>query len=155
MMHRRGPPAEDAGYRRGGASDRNRNTTEGPSHGLSIAERLGNGAGPPGPNASARDNAPEHAPAAPTAPQTNSTVNPAAPMVPAAAAVQAPPIDREKTCPLLLRAFPKLGGHHRLEDFGGRVNLPRDEVQVRVCAICPPAPSQEWKCAVLNWDWCL
>ncbi|MEW5305799.1 MAG: hypothetical protein WDW36_008317 [Sanguina aurantia] len=44
-------------------------------------------------------------------------------------AAQPAPIDREKTCPLLLRAFPKLGGHHRLEDFG-RGGLPRDEVQV-------------------------
>lgn len=37
-------------------------------------------------------------------------------------------IDREKTCPLLLRVFPKMGGHHRVEDFGDRE--PKDEVQI-------------------------
>ncbi|KAK2078267.1 hypothetical protein QBZ16_004136 [Prototheca wickerhamii] len=29
-----------------------------------------------------------------------------------------PPVDREKTCPFLLRMFPKLGSHHVLEEFG-------------------------------------
>lgn len=43
-----------------------------------------------------------------------------------------PPIsvDREKTCPLLLRVFPKTGGHHLVEDFSGREREPKDEVQI-------------------------
>lgn len=39
-------------------------------------------------------------------------------------------IDREKACPLLLRVFPKLGGHHRLEDYARRGQEPSDEVQI-------------------------
>lgn len=44
---------------------------------------------------------------------------------PAAPALE---IDREKTCPLLMRVFPKQGGHHKLEDFTDRAKLP-DEVR--------------------------
>ncbi|KAJ8633568.1 hypothetical protein MRB53_026904 [Persea americana] len=40
------------------------------------------------------------------------------------------PIDREKTCPLLLRVFTKTGGHHSNEDFAVRGKEPRDEVQI-------------------------
>ncbi|GMH44642.1 hypothetical protein BSKO_12594 [Bryopsis sp. KO-2023] len=46
---------------------------------------------------------------------------------------QAPPaeqVDREKVCPLLLRVFPKLGGHHGLEDFARRGREPPGEVQI-------------------------
>uniref|UniRef100_A0A061R694 Histone deacetylase complex subunit SAP18 n=1 Tax=Tetraselmis sp. GSL018 TaxID=582737 RepID=A0A061R694_9CHLO len=49
---------------------------------------------------------------------------------------QAPPgppsfeVDRVKTCPLLLRVFPKLGGHHKLEEFQKGSELPKGEVQV-------------------------
>mmetsp|Transcript_769 Transcript_769/g.1825 ORF Transcript_769/g.1825 Transcript_769/m.1825 type:complete len:166 (-) Transcript_769:94-591(-) len=39
-------------------------------------------------------------------------------------------IDREKTCPLLLRVFPKLGGHHKLEEYAKVGELPKGEVQV-------------------------
>lgn len=44
-----------------------------------------------------------------------------------------PPItvDREKTCPLLLRVFSKRGVHHRLEDYAKRGHEPvDDEVQI-------------------------
>lgn len=41
-----------------------------------------------------------------------------------------PEIDREKTCPLLLRVFPKLGGHHRLDDYQVRGQEPAEEVQM-------------------------
>ncbi|KAJ8500148.1 hypothetical protein OPV22_010700 [Ensete ventricosum] len=40
------------------------------------------------------------------------------------------PIDREKTCPLLLRVFTKIGGHHPAEDFAVRGKEPKDEVQI-------------------------
>ncbi|XP_044502788.1 histone deacetylase complex subunit SAP18-like [Mangifera indica] len=40
------------------------------------------------------------------------------------------PVDREKTCPLLLRVFTKIGGHHSREDFAVRGKEPRDEVQI-------------------------
>ncbi|CAK7335416.1 unnamed protein product [Dovyalis caffra] len=40
------------------------------------------------------------------------------------------PIDREKTCPLLLRVFTKIGSHHKLEDFVVRGKEPKDEVQI-------------------------
>ncbi|XP_078446274.1 SIN3 associated polypeptide P18 [Wolffia australiana] len=39
-------------------------------------------------------------------------------------------IDREKTCPLLLRVFTKIGGHHEKEDFATRGKEPKDEVQI-------------------------
>eukprot|EP00275_Glaucocystis_incrassata_P001766 EC123906.1.p1 GENE.EC123906.1~~EC123906.1.p1 ORF type:complete len:133 (+),score=10.60 EC123906.1:129-527(+) len=39
-------------------------------------------------------------------------------------------IDREKTCPLLLRVFAKVGGHHRVEDYAVRGKEPEDEVQI-------------------------
>lgn len=43
-----------------------------------------------------------------------------------------PPItvDREKTCPLLLRVFPKRGGHHKLDEFSKRGSEPEGELQV-------------------------
>eukprot|EP00457_Paulinella_chromatophora_P017467 gb/GEZN01018518.1/.p1 GENE.gb/GEZN01018518.1/~~gb/GEZN01018518.1/.p1 ORF type:complete len:130 (+),score=22.17 gb/GEZN01018518.1/:36-425(+) len=37
-------------------------------------------------------------------------------------------IDREKTCPLLLRVFYKIGGHHTVEDYAKE--LPADELQI-------------------------
>ncbi|KNA15412.1 hypothetical protein SOVF_098550 [Spinacia oleracea] len=40
------------------------------------------------------------------------------------------PVDREKTCPLLLRVFTKIGGHHTQEDFSVRGKEPKDEVQI-------------------------
>ncbi|KAJ4953852.1 hypothetical protein NE237_030684 [Protea cynaroides] len=40
------------------------------------------------------------------------------------------PVDREKTCPLLLRVFTKIGGHHTKEDFAVRGKEPKDEVQI-------------------------
>nr|CAD1840574.1 unnamed protein product [Ananas comosus var. bracteatus] len=40
------------------------------------------------------------------------------------------PVDREKTCPLLLRVFTKIGGHHPNEDFAVRGKEPKDEVQI-------------------------
>ncbi|EXC11715.1 hypothetical protein L484_020767 [Morus notabilis] len=40
------------------------------------------------------------------------------------------PVDREKTCPLLLRVFTKIGGHHANEDFAVRGKEPKDEVQI-------------------------
>ena len=39
-------------------------------------------------------------------------------------------IDREKTCPLLLRVFYKIGGHHRAEEFDRRGREPQEEVQI-------------------------
>ncbi|XP_002509676.2 histone deacetylase complex subunit SAP18 [Ricinus communis] len=40
-------------------------------------------------------------------------------------------IDREKTCPLLLRVFTKIGNHHKMEDFAVRGKEPKDdEVQI-------------------------
>ncbi|XP_009607108.1 histone deacetylase complex subunit SAP18-like [Nicotiana tabacum] len=40
------------------------------------------------------------------------------------------PVDREKTCPLLLRVFTKIGGHHSDNDFAVRGKEPKDEVQI-------------------------
>ncbi|KAK3028564.1 hypothetical protein RJ639_039255, partial [Escallonia herrerae] len=40
------------------------------------------------------------------------------------------PVDREKTCPLLLRVFTKIGGHHSDGDFAIRGKEPKDEVQI-------------------------
>ncbi|CAL9006963.1 unnamed protein product, partial [Prunus brigantina] len=40
------------------------------------------------------------------------------------------PVDREKTCPLLLRVFTKVGSHHTNEDFAVRGKEPKDEVQI-------------------------
>ncbi|XP_062155972.1 histone deacetylase complex subunit SAP18 [Alnus glutinosa] len=40
------------------------------------------------------------------------------------------PVDREKTCPLLLRVFTKIGGHHSEGDFAVRGKEPKDEVQI-------------------------
>ncbi|CAI5526873.1 unnamed protein product [Closterium sp. Naga37s-1] len=39
-------------------------------------------------------------------------------------------VDREKTCPLLLRVFHKHGGHHDLEAFATRGQEPKEEVQM-------------------------
>ncbi|KAL8142176.1 hypothetical protein V2J09_015208 [Rumex salicifolius] len=39
-------------------------------------------------------------------------------------------IDREKTCPLLLRVFTKVGGHHVTEDFAVRGKEPKNEFQI-------------------------
>ncbi|KAK1376898.1 Histone deacetylase complex subunit SAP18 [Heracleum sosnowskyi] len=40
------------------------------------------------------------------------------------------PIDREKTCPLLLRVFTKVGAHHTEDEFSVRGKEPKDEVQI-------------------------
>ncbi|XP_065864806.1 histone deacetylase complex subunit SAP18 isoform X4 [Euphorbia lathyris] len=40
------------------------------------------------------------------------------------------PVDREKTCPLLLRVFTKIGSHHSKDDFAVRGKEPKDEVQI-------------------------
>ncbi|KAI4377712.1 hypothetical protein MLD38_015297 [Melastoma candidum] len=40
------------------------------------------------------------------------------------------PVEREKTCPLLLRVFTKVGGHHSKEEFAIRGKEPKDEVQI-------------------------
>ncbi|CAD6252102.1 unnamed protein product [Miscanthus lutarioriparius] len=40
------------------------------------------------------------------------------------------PIDREKTCPLLLRVFTRVSGHHQNEEFAVRGKEPKDEVQI-------------------------
>ena len=47
-----------------------------------------------------------------------------------------------QTCPLLLRVFPKLGGHHRPEDFpfGEEGALPKEEFQVRLSGAPFPYP---------------
>lgn len=39
-------------------------------------------------------------------------------------------IDREKTCPLLLRVFTQFGGHHTREDFVVRGKEPKNEFQI-------------------------
>ncbi|ESO89120.1 hypothetical protein LOTGIDRAFT_183100 [Lottia gigantea] len=39
------------------------------------------------------------------------------------------PIDREKTCPLLLRVFCSLGRHHQTMEFA-RANTPANELQI-------------------------
>ncbi|GAB4861858.1 hypothetical protein Ancab_037114 [Ancistrocladus abbreviatus] len=39
-------------------------------------------------------------------------------------------IDREKTCPLLLRVFTKLGSHHVRADFADRGKEPKNEFQI-------------------------
>ncbi|KAL3639130.1 hypothetical protein CASFOL_017037 [Castilleja foliolosa] len=46
------------------------------------------------------------------------------------AAPRPEPVDREKTCPLLLRVFTKVGGHHTDDDFAVRGKEPKDEVQI-------------------------
>lgn len=43
---------------------------------------------------------------------------------------RAPLVDREKTCPLLLRVFTKNGAHHTVEDFSMRGKEPKEEVQI-------------------------
>eukprot|EP00742_Colponemidia_sp_Colp-10_P003187 GILJ01003396.1.p1 GENE.GILJ01003396.1~~GILJ01003396.1.p1 ORF type:complete len:141 (+),score=11.33 GILJ01003396.1:53-475(+) len=51
--------------------------------------------------------------------------------VPAGSKAAPTPIDREKTCPFLLRVFQKNGGHHTLQDFAVRGKEPvDDEVQI-------------------------
>ncbi|KAL6128832.1 hypothetical protein ACLB2K_072186 [Fragaria x ananassa] len=40
------------------------------------------------------------------------------------------PVDRERTCPLLLRVFTKAGSHHVSDDFAVRGKEPKDEVQI-------------------------
>ena len=41
-----------------------------------------------------------------------------------------PEVDRERVCPLLLRVFPRVGGHTRESAFGARARLPAREVQI-------------------------
>jgi histone deacetylase complex subunit SAP18 len=54
----------------------------------------------------------------------------AAPRGPAGPPRNIPVVDREKTCPLLLRVFTKNGAHHTVEDFSIRGKVPKDEVQI-------------------------
>ncbi|CAN4097417.1 unnamed protein product [Withania somnifera] len=49
---------------------------------------------------------------------------------PARMAARPLPVDREKTCPLLLRVFTKVGGHHSDNEFAVRGKEPKDEVQI-------------------------
>ncbi|KAH0517810.1 Histone deacetylase complex subunit SAP18 [Microtus ochrogaster] len=45
------------------------------------------------------------------------------------------PIDREKTCPLLLRVFTTNNGrHHRMDEFS-RGNVPSSELQIYTCLL--------------------
>lgn len=46
-----------------------------------------------------------------------------------AAEEKTPPVDREKTCPLLLRVFTNSNRHHRMEEFT-RGNVPSNELQI-------------------------
>lgn len=39
-------------------------------------------------------------------------------------------VHRDKICPLLLRVFPKHGGHHAVEEYSVRGQEPKDEVQI-------------------------
>ncbi|GFH28444.1 uncharacterized protein HaLaN_26935 [Haematococcus lacustris] len=39
-------------------------------------------------------------------------------------------VDREKTCPLLLRVFTRNGGHHKLDEFAVRGKEPSGEIQI-------------------------
>eukprot|EP01026_Neomeris_dumetosa_P045129 TRINITY_DN3822_c0_g1_i2.p3 TRINITY_DN3822_c0_g1~~TRINITY_DN3822_c0_g1_i2.p3 ORF type:complete len:138 (+),score=19.37 TRINITY_DN3822_c0_g1_i2:260-673(+) len=39
-------------------------------------------------------------------------------------------VDREKVCPLLVRVFPKAGGHHRIQDYQKRGSEPDGEIQI-------------------------
>ncbi|XVF13238.1 hypothetical protein REPUB_Repub08aG0191400 [Reevesia pubescens] len=55
---------------------------------------------------------------------------PPPPPPPLASRPRLEPIDREKTCPLLLRVFTKTGSHHNEEDFAVRGKEPKDEVQI-------------------------
>ena len=41
-----------------------------------------------------------------------------------------PEVDRERVCPLLLRVFPRVGGHARESAFATRARLPAREVQI-------------------------
>jgi len=41
-----------------------------------------------------------------------------------------PQVDREKTCPLLLRVYTKHGSHHKLEEFAVRGKEPEGEIQM-------------------------
>ncbi|KAI5065824.1 hypothetical protein GOP47_0018448 [Adiantum capillus-veneris] len=40
------------------------------------------------------------------------------------------PVDREKTCPLLIRVFTKTGEHHCMTDYAEKGKVPTDEVQI-------------------------
>ncbi|OMO89676.1 Sin3 associated polypeptide p18 [Corchorus capsularis] len=55
---------------------------------------------------------------------------PLPPPPPLASRPRLEPVDREKTCPLLLRVFKKIGSHHSEEDFAVRGKEPKDEVQI-------------------------
>ncbi|GMN57890.1 hypothetical protein TIFTF001_026999 [Ficus carica] len=55
---------------------------------------------------------------------------PKRPLLPPPRGPRFQPVDREKTCPLLLRVFTKIGGHHANEDFAVRGKEPKDEVQI-------------------------
>mmetsp|Transcript_54142 Transcript_54142/g.171814 ORF Transcript_54142/g.171814 Transcript_54142/m.171814 type:complete len:191 (-) Transcript_54142:10-582(-) len=60
----------------------------------------------------------------PRGPPVASAVTVAAPVPPPVA------VDREKTCPLLLRVFPKVGDHHRVQEFAQRGKEPAGELQI-------------------------
>jgi hypothetical protein len=44
-------------------------------------------------------------------------------------------VDREKTCPLLIRVFIKPGSHHRLEDFAIRGKEPGGDSEIQVLGV--------------------
>eukprot|EP00250_Pteridium_aquilinum_P009589 c18775_g1_i1 orf=60-626(-) len=41
-----------------------------------------------------------------------------------------PVVDREKTCPLLIRVFTKTGEHHTMSDYAEKGKVPTEEVQI-------------------------
>ena len=47
------------------------------------------------------------------------------------------PVDREKTCPMLLRLFCKVGEHHRDDEFSYKQQPTDEEVDcLRMLALC-------------------
>ncbi|KAJ8632692.1 hypothetical protein MRB53_026028 [Persea americana] len=58
------------------------------------------------------------------------STQPRGPLPPPPSRPRFEPVDREKTCPLLLRVFTKIGSHHTKEDFAVRGKEPKDEVQI-------------------------
>ncbi|XP_066115128.1 histone deacetylase complex subunit SAP18 isoform X1 [Saccopteryx bilineata] len=61
------------------------------------------------------------------------------------------PIDREKTCPLLLRVFTTNNGrHHRMDEFS-RGNVPSSELQIYTCFRLI-VRKQQLACQLLVWE---
>lgn len=55
---------------------------------------------------------------------------------PAAGPIDTFVIDREKTCPLLIRVFCKPGSHHKLEEFAIRGKEPGSDAEIQVWHGC-------------------